>query len=469
METKFSIVITTYNRLSLLKRAIDTALHQTLDCEVIVVDDCSDDGTQEYVESLCQKLTNNQEKSLIYHRNKINIGHSKSVNIGVALATGEWVKLVDDDDYLAPNCLAEVKQVIRLCPQAAICSFQAAQVDENQQQLSITSRVGSNEAVFIPQEDIHYGMLMELLPFGTPIQVTFRRDAFLQSGGWDSSLDTNFDDIDSWVKIAQFGSAIFLNKCLAYRTIWSGAYNRKFALQKRLETHILIKQRIYQCVNSKYQDRIPSLLVIENYLRLHWGLRGAKYGNFTFAFRQIVFAIFTVSSWQLLFGKKERIINFFDSLPRSSWQAYLKSQNNQGGLSKSNRELIKNYVKLRWGWNALCQKKVILAVSLAIKALLSYQSRQLLICTFFPRIYQAKVDFDQQTTKNVMVIERFYQFLISKQQKSLPNYGQFNYYFKVSQFLLACRERNIVSVLRFALPTMLSPVTWKFIVKKASG
>lgn len=469
MNTKFSIVITTYNRLSLLTRAIDTALNQTLNCEVIVVDDCSCDGTQEYVQSLCQKLTKSAKKSLIYHRNKVNIGHSESVNTGVALATGEWIKLVDDDDYLALNCLEEVSQVIRLNPQAAICSFQAAQVDEHQQQLSITRRVGSNETVFIPQEDIHYGMLMELLPFGTPIQVAFRRDAFLQSGGWDSSLDTNFDDIDSWVKISQFGSAIFLNKCLAYRTVWSGAYNRKFSLQKRLETHLLIKSRIYDCVHAKYQNIIPTFLIIENYLKLHWGLRGLKYGKFNFALKQISPILFALNSWQFFWGKEKRIKAFFASLPFLPWQRYLDKHNNEQICSAINWKLIQNYVQLRWGWKALCQGKLLLALNLALQAVLNCQSRKLLLIILVPHLYQAKVQFNQQTTKNIPVIEKLYKFIIDKHQKSLPKDNQFNYYLKVSKFLLACRDWNMISAIRFGIPTIMSPVTWRFLVRVANG
>jgi glycosyltransferase involved in cell wall biosynthesis len=73
---KFSIVITTYNRLNLLKRAIDSALAQTLPCEVVVVDDCSSDSTQAYVQERCEALASMGEKRLIYHRNLENIGHS---------------------------------------------------------------------------------------------------------------------------------------------------------------------------------------------------------------------------------------------------------------------------------------------------------------------------------------------------------------------------------------------------------
>ena len=218
----FTILITTYNRLDFLKRAINSALEQTIKCEIIVVDDCSTDDTEEYVKSLGDKL--------IYHRTISNEGHAGAINLGVKNAQGDWVKPMDDDDYLAPHCIEEMTKAITLHPQVAILSCQAAQVDTNEVEISRTRKTGPGTAFYIPQEDIHYGMLLELVPFGTPIQVAFRRDAFLESGGWDTNL-THCDDVDSWIGIAEFGDAIFLNQCLTYRTIWSGAYNKKNLLK----------------------------------------------------------------------------------------------------------------------------------------------------------------------------------------------------------------------------------------------
>lgn len=302
---KFSIVITTYNRLALLKRAIDRALAQTMPCEVVVVDDCSSDGTKAYVQKQCEALVSVGDKRLIYHRNATNLGHSKSVNAGVELATGDWIKPVDDDDYLAPNCIEVMANAIALRPQAVICSCQAAQVDADGVEISRTRQTGPGKAFYIPQADIHYGMLLEQVPFGTPIQVAFSREAFLKTGGWDSSLDANFDDIDSWIKIAQFGDAIFINECLGYRTIWSGAYNQKFSLEKRLETNILIKERIYSLVNQKYQNTIPRLQDIRNYLKLHWSVAGLKQGNLMSAAKMSFPACLSIGAWQLL-GKVNR-------------------------------------------------------------------------------------------------------------------------------------------------------------------
>ncbi|MGB5963682.1 MAG: glycosyltransferase family 2 protein [Coleofasciculaceae cyanobacterium] len=300
-----SIVITTYNRLNLLQRAIDSALAQTIPCEVIVVDDCSSDQTESYVKERCKNLENQSDKPLIYHRNKTNLGHSKSVNAGVELATGDWIKPLDDDDYLAPNCLEVMQNAIALHPQAVICSSQAAQVDANEVEISKTRQVGLGKACYLLQEDIHYGMLLELVPFGTPAQVAFSRAAFLKSGGWDSSLDANFDDIDSWIKIAQFGDAIFINECLSYRTLWEGAYNQKFALQKRLNTNILIKERIYANVHKKY-DNIPKLQDIQAYLKLHWSLVALKQGKLIEAAKISFPALLSANAWQLL-GQKYQV------------------------------------------------------------------------------------------------------------------------------------------------------------------
>lgn len=299
-QMKFSVVITTYNRLNLLNRAIDSALDQTIPCEVIVIDDCSTDGTQAYVQERCEALVKAGDKRLIYHRNSDNLGHSKSVNAGVELATEDWIKLLDDDDYLASNCIEEMTNAIALRPQAVICSCQAIQVDNNEIEISRTRKTGPGKVFYIPQEDIHYGMLMEQVPFGTPVQVAFSRDAFLKTGGWDSTLDTNFDDIDSWIKIAQFGDAIFINECLGYRTVWQGALNQKFSLQNRLDTNILIKQRIYSQVSPKYYADLPQFKDIRDYLKLHWSLVGIKQGKLFNAAIISFPAIFSPVAWQLL-------------------------------------------------------------------------------------------------------------------------------------------------------------------------
>ncbi len=298
---KFSVVITTYNRLDLLKRAINSALNQTLKSEVVVADDCSSDGTYEYVESLRKHLSPEQQQRLVYVCNSTNSGHAAAVNAGIAQAKGEWIKFLDDDDYLAPNCLEEIQRAITLRKNAVICSCIASQVNELEVEVSRTPSLGPGLAFYIPQTDIHYGMLLERLPFGTPVQVACTREAFLKSGGWDIKL-TGCDDIDSWIRIAQFGDAIFLNQCLAYRTIWSGGYDNKIFLQKRLNTNILMKEKIYALVHEQYRSQIPAFEDIRKYLKLHWAIVALKQKKVHNFLKLADTSVFSLAAWRLLFA-----------------------------------------------------------------------------------------------------------------------------------------------------------------------
>lgn len=289
---KFSVVITTYNRLELLKRAIASALNQTYPCEIIVADNASTDGTEEYVRSL-------GDRGVIYHRNATNIGHAGAVNAGVDIATGDWVKFIDDDDYLAHNCLAVMAGAISRHPAAVICSSQAIQVDTCGQNLGLTVRTGPEDVFFIPQEAIHYGMFLEQVPFGTPIQVAVRREAFLKAGGWDLSMNSCVE-IDFWIRISEHGDAVFINQHLAYRTVWPGGYDQHIDLARRKEVNFLIKERIYQRINPKYRDRLPSLADIRSYLNLHWGFVALKQQKWRTALSFCFPASFSLQAWKLL-------------------------------------------------------------------------------------------------------------------------------------------------------------------------
>lgn len=86
-----SVVIPTFNRALLLREAIDSALAQEgfSDFEVIVVDDGSSDGSRALIESYGDRV-----RGLF----QANSGLGASRNAGIALARGDYVALLDDDD-----------------------------------------------------------------------------------------------------------------------------------------------------------------------------------------------------------------------------------------------------------------------------------------------------------------------------------------------------------------------------------
>jgi glycosyltransferase involved in cell wall biosynthesis len=302
----FSIVIVTHNRLSLLKRAVESALNQSLACEIVIADDASTDGTEDYVKSLGDRV--------VYYRNAKPSGQSATVNAGVLRARGEWIKLLDDDDYLDERCLAEFAKAIALRPEAVICSCRSTNVNPEGEVLGETPRVSFYPVCYVKQEDIHYAMLIEMLPFGTTTQVAFRRDCFLKTGGWNAKFDGYGNDIDCWVEVAQFGDAIAVNKLLTYRTMWEGNYSEKYLLKKRLENNIAIKQKMFKLMHPKHHQNLSiNAETIKSFLELYWGINGITKGKVRDG-AQILYPAFLSPGawqyfWQYLWRRKIKKLN----------------------------------------------------------------------------------------------------------------------------------------------------------------
>lgn len=94
-ENKVSIVITAYNVVEYLGKALMSAIQQGVK-EVIIVEDCSTDNTKDVISELVMKFSDIVK--VIYNRE--NIGAGLSRRVGIENATGEYVLLLDGDDYL---------------------------------------------------------------------------------------------------------------------------------------------------------------------------------------------------------------------------------------------------------------------------------------------------------------------------------------------------------------------------------
>lgn len=89
----FSVVLTTYNRETLFKRAVNSLTKQTeKDWECLIIDDGSDDKTYEHALKICKS-----DDRFRYVFTK-NLGQVAAKNIGIKNATGEYVTFLDSDD-----------------------------------------------------------------------------------------------------------------------------------------------------------------------------------------------------------------------------------------------------------------------------------------------------------------------------------------------------------------------------------
>ncbi len=94
-----SVVIPAYNRENAIARAIHSVIDQGVDnIEIIVVDDCSKDGTVKAIQS----IDDNRIKLIQHEKNK---GEAGARNTGVKAAKGAYVAYLDSDDYWLPGKL----------------------------------------------------------------------------------------------------------------------------------------------------------------------------------------------------------------------------------------------------------------------------------------------------------------------------------------------------------------------------
>lgn len=97
----FSVIIPTFNRKEHLAKAIESLENQTYkDFELVIADDGSSDGTEEFV----KKLKSNLEIKHYWHQ---NAGRSAARNMGLRNATGKIVLFMDDHCYADARLLEE--------------------------------------------------------------------------------------------------------------------------------------------------------------------------------------------------------------------------------------------------------------------------------------------------------------------------------------------------------------------------
>lgn len=103
-----SVVIPVFNVEKYLERCIESVLKQTyMNIEVILVDDGSLDKSGD----ICDQLAKNDQRISVYH--KANGGLSDARNYGVKKANGQYITFIDSDDYIAPNYIAYLYELLQ--------------------------------------------------------------------------------------------------------------------------------------------------------------------------------------------------------------------------------------------------------------------------------------------------------------------------------------------------------------------
>ena len=206
-----SVVLPTYKRPQLLRRAVASVYAQTFDdWELIITDDEDPPGaTGAYLESLAAA-----DARVRIARNPGPHGQSANVNHGLRLARAPWIKILYDDDVLHPRCLEALLAAVDGDRSIAIATCLADRYRNGSAALSDPPGA-RRRAERLPRKRAHYAMYLQDVDIGIPTQVLVNRDC-IDRGVLLEDVDGLVSCVDSWwfARLLQHGDLLILNEAL---------------------------------------------------------------------------------------------------------------------------------------------------------------------------------------------------------------------------------------------------------------
>lgn len=143
---KVSVIVPVYNSELYLKDCLDSLVNQTLkDLEIIIVDDASTDKSLKIIMEYKNKYPN----IIKVFQNEQNKGQGASRNVGLSLATGEYIGFLDSDDYVIPTMYEELYAATKKYDNPDVVSTRLTFVKDNGF-LGKTFEPYSNESCYSP-------------------------------------------------------------------------------------------------------------------------------------------------------------------------------------------------------------------------------------------------------------------------------------------------------------------------------
>jgi len=195
-----SVIIPTYNRANLIKRAITSVARQTFkDLEIIVIDDGSEDDTDKIVQNIAD--------SRISYKKIDHSGVSRARNQGIELSRGRWIAFIDSDDEWLDTKIEKQLKYLENHPQYPACH---------------TDEIWIKDGVRINQGKKHKkyagnffspSLKMCLI---SPSSVIIQRDIFTEIGGFDESFNY-VEDYELWLRLTSKYEIGYINEKLVIK------------------------------------------------------------------------------------------------------------------------------------------------------------------------------------------------------------------------------------------------------------
>lgn len=212
---KVSIIIPTYNQESYIKETLDSVLAQSYEnWECIVVDDGSNDNTQDIVLKYCEK-----DDRFRYLKQE-NQGPSAARNNGISNSSGEYILPLDSDDLIDKNYIKEAAEILSASPEIKVV-------------YCLAEFFGDINASWELLEYEYDKMLFGNMIFCSAM---YRRADYDKTEGYNSNMRDGFEDWDFWLSFIKKEDIVFrIPKVYFYYRIKNNSRNTNANDEGRVE------------------------------------------------------------------------------------------------------------------------------------------------------------------------------------------------------------------------------------------
>lgn len=252
LKPKISVLMPVYNCRPFIEESVNSILNQTFnDFEFIIIDDCSTDGTYEYLLTVT-------DPRIILNRKAKNSGYTYSLNMGIEMANGIYIARMDGDDISLPDRFEK----------------QVTFMDQN---LDVIACGGGYKAIgsdftFIPKTS-NDDIMIELLSYSPMAHPTifFRTNVLKKNNIGYEVVYEPAEDYKMWTTLSEYGKLANLSAILLhYRIHPNQISNLKTKIQSkntRLITFEYVKKLSKYHIDSEFYcyEPINSLADLKKY------------------------------------------------------------------------------------------------------------------------------------------------------------------------------------------------------------
>jgi len=243
-NNSIAILLPVYNGGNYLKESVQSVLAQAYtQFELIIVDDCSSDGSREWLRTL-------KDERIKYFENPVNQGLFKNLNQMVSKTNATLIKLWAQDDIMYPNCIAETVAFHNRNPSIGFSYTGRDIIDEN-------GTIKSNDKIDSTPEIISTELHARIAYYtgsiaGNIANTCISKAALDKVGPFNESMKISAD-FDMWVRLAEFYDTGFINKKLIQLRDHSGQLSRN---EKYYINHVREDLQVYKYLDGYVSNSI---------------------------------------------------------------------------------------------------------------------------------------------------------------------------------------------------------------------